>query len=328
MVKIGVVGYGYWGKNLVRNFSQLKEVQIVCVADKNSKNIDLLRVNHPGINSTQDMMDIIKDPGIDAVVVATPAISHFEVAKLCLENKKHVFVEKPLALTVEDGEELVRLSRKNKRIMMVGHLMEYHPAVRKLKEYIVNGDLGEIYYLYSQRVNLGKVRIDENALWSLAPHDISMILFLLDSYPEEVSATGESYLNKKIEDVIFFTLRFPSRIIAHIHVSWLDPDKIRKLTVVGSRKMAVFDDMSLHEKIKIFDKGVPSHDALSLRFGDIHIPALDASEPLKNECQHFIECIREGREPLSNGADGLRVLKILCMAQKSLKAGGKPFRLS
>jgi len=310
MVKIGVIGCGYWGKNLVRNFSQLKDAQIACVADKDSKSLDLLKVNHPGVNSTLDMRDVIKDPDIDAVVVATPAISHFEVAKLCLDNKKHVFVEKPLALSVEDGEELVRLSKKNKKILMVGHLMEYHPAVRKLKEYIRNGDLGEIYYLYSQRVNLGKVRVDENALWSLAPHDISMILFLLDLCPEEVSATGESYLNKKIEDVI-----------------WLDPDKIRKLTVVGSKKMAVFDDMDPDEKIKVFDRGVPAEDALSLRFGDIHIPAIDTTEPLKNECRHFIDCVREGREPLSDGADGLRVLQVLCMAQKSLKAGGKPFRL-
>ncbi len=331
MIKIGLIGCGAWGKNLLRNFANLPGCVLISCCDENPKQMERLRPNYPGIEFTQDHKDIIENPNLDAVVISTPPASHFELCKSAILADKDVFVEKPLVLQVRDGEELVKLAEEKKKILMVGHIMEYHAATLKLKEYMDKGELGEIYYLYSTRVNLGKVRDMENALWSFAPHDISMILFLLEKEPVSVTATGKSYIQKGIEDVAFMTVHFADGVMAHIHVSWLDPHKDRKLTVVGSKKMAVFDDTQSAEKIWIYDKGVDTRldyntygEYLSLRTGDILIPKIGTTEPLKSECQHFVECVEKRKTPRSDGQDGLRVLKILDAGERSLEMQGSP----
>jgi len=334
MIKIGLIGCGAWGKNLLRNFSNLPGCELLSCCDKDPKQIEKLRPSYPKVEFTQDDKEIIENPNLDAVVISTPPVSHFKLCKAAILADKDIFVEKPLVLEVKEGEELVKLAEEKKRILMVGHIMEYHAATLKLKEYIAKGELGKVYYLYSTRVNLGKVRDIENALWSFAPHDVSMILFLLEKDPISVTATGECYLQKGIEDVAFMTMHFPDGVMAHIHVSWLDPHKDRKLTVVGNKKMAVFDDTRSAEKIWIYDKGIETkHDYstygeyLSLRFGDILIPKIESTEPLKVECQHFIECVQNRKTPRSDGKDGLRVLKVLDAAQRSLKMGGSPVKI-
>lgn len=265
----------------------------------------------------------------------TPAPTHASLAIAALSAGKHVFVEKPLALNFEDGLKVYEMAQQNKRILMIGHLLLYHPAVVKLKEYIKGGELGDILYLYSTRVNLGRIRQEENALWSLTAHDVSVALFLLDETPIEVAVRGESYLREGIEDVVFATLKFKKNVIAHIHASWLDPHKIRKFTVVGSKKMAVFDDMASAEKIRIYDKGVDrqqnygSYESfLTIRDGDIHIPKITMVEPLKIECQHFLDCIMSGRKPLTNAENGLQVLAVLTAAQQSLRSRGQPIKIN
>jgi predicted dehydrogenase len=334
VIKIGLIGCGAWGKNLLRNFSNLPGCVLLSCCDENPKQIEKLRPNYPKVKFTQDPKEIIENPNIDAVVISTPPASHFKLCKAAILTDKDVFVEKPLVLGVAQGEELVNLAEEKKKILMVGHIMEYHAVTLKLKEYIDKGELGKVYYVYSTRVNLGKVRDIENALWSFAPHDISMILFLLEKNPISVTATGECYLQKGIEDVAFMTMHFPDGVMAHIHVSWLDPHKDRKLTVVGNKKMAVFDDTQSAEKIWIYDKGVETkHDYstygeyLSLRFGDILIPKIESTEPLKVECEHFIDCVQNRKTPRSDGEDGLRVLKVLDAAQRSLKMGGTPVKI-
>jgi predicted dehydrogenase len=334
MVKVGLIGCGAWGKNLLRNFANLPGCVLVSCCDENPKQMEKLWPNYREVKFTQDYREIIENPDLDAVVISTPPASHFELCRSALLAEKDVFVEKPLVLQVKEGEELVRLAEEKKKILMVGHIMEYHAATLKLKEYLDRGELGEIYYLYSTRVNLGKVRDIENALWSFAPHDISMILFLLEKEPVSVSATGRSYIQKGIEDVAFMTIHFAGGVMAHIHVSWLDPHKDRKLTVVGSKKMAVFDDTQSAEKIWIYDKGVDARmdyntygEYLSLRTGDILIPKIETTEPLRSECQHFIECVEKRKTPRSDGMDGLRVLRILDAGEKSLKMQGSPVQI-
>jgi predicted dehydrogenase len=298
--------------------------------------IKKIQLNYPEIKFTQKKEDVLQDKDVDAVVIVTPPASHFELTRTALLNDKDVFVEKPMVLEVEKGKEILELSEKKNKILMVGHIMEYHPATLKLKEIIEDGELGKIYYLYATRVNLGKVRDIENALWSFAPHDISIILYLLDKEPLSVTASGECYIqrDKGIEDVVFMTMHFADGVMAHIHVSWLDPHKERKLTIVGDKKMAVLDDMQSSEKIRIYDKGVQTKldystygEFLSLRSGDILIPKLGSYEPLKAECQHFLDCVKERKTPRSDGRDGLRVLKVLAAAQKSLEKGGTPLEI-
>ena len=336
MIKIGLIGCGDWGKNLLRNFANLPGCVLLSCCDENPKQIEKLCSNYPGVKFTKDPTGIIENSNLDAVVISTPPASHFALSKAAILADKDVFVEKPLVLNVEEGEDLVGLAEKKKKVLMVGHIMEYHSATLKLKEYMDKGELGKIYYLYSTRVNLGKVRDIENALWSFAPHDISMILFLLEKDPISVTASGECYLQKDkgIEDVVFLNMQFEDGIMAHVHVSWLDPHKERRLTVVGERKMAVFDDSKSAEKIVIYDKGVNIKtdystygEYLSLRFGDILIPQIESTEPLKVECQHFIDCVQTRKPPRSDGRDGLRVLKVLDAAQRSLKMGGSPVEI-
>ena len=333
MITIGQAGLGYWGPNVLRNFVNLAECGVTKCCDIDPQQLEKIKRQYPFIKLTQDYNELVNDPEIEAIVIATSASTHYQLARKALEADKHVFVEKPITLDVGKAEELIELAEVRKRVLMVGHLLIYHPAVTKLKEYVDSGELGEIRYIYSSRLNLGKIRHDENAMWSFAPHDLSVALYLLGEEPEAVSAQGMAYLRPDIEDVVFIMVRFPQGKVAHLHVSWLDPHKVRRITVVGSRKMAVFDDMESAEKLRIYDKGVDNlhyssyGEFLTLRFGDIHIPRIDMKEPLQLECQHFLDCIQDHHRPLSDGPEGLQVLKILDAAQRSLKNAGQLVRI-
>jgi predicted dehydrogenase len=327
ILNIAVVGAGYWGKNLVRNFATAKRCSLKYVCDLDKKVLDSQKKSFPFIKTTSELGDVLGDAEIDAVVIATEVPTHFEIAQKSLEAGKHTYVEKPITLKAADAKILVELAKGKKLKLMVGHLLEYHPAVNYLKEMIDRGQLGQPYYMYTQRVNLGIVRQDENAWWSLAPHDISIICYLLGSEPVSVSAHGQCYLQKNIEDVVFATIKFADGKVANVHCSWLDPHKIRKMTVVGSEKMVTFDDMEATEKIRIYDKGAAiKHDittsyaeVISLRFGDIVIPKVPSGEPLALECRHFIDCVLDGTSIRSDGIEGLRVVRVLEAGQKSLK---------
>ena len=334
MKNLAIAGIGAWGKNLLRNFYSLAGDELVLACDSDEKRLAYVRSNYSRLETTARYDDIIKRDDIEAVILATPPSSHFETAMAAIKAGKDVFVEKPLVLSVADGEKLVEEADKNNCILMVGHIMVYHQATLYLKKQIESGELGKVYYLYASRVNLGKVRDIENALWSFAPHDISIILYLLDNDPVRVTSTGSAYLQPGIEDVVFTTLHFGDGTMAHIHVSWLDPHKDRKLVVVGSKKMAEFDDAQPAEKIRLYDKGVNTRqdyetygEYLAIRTGDIVIPQIPSSEPLADECRHFLECIEKRERPRSDGAEGLRVLRVLDAAQRSLEAGGAPVGL-
>ena len=328
IINIGIIGVGYWGPNYVRIFNELEQSKISCCCDVDGAKPDQIKRTNPFIETTKDYKDLLLASDVDAIVVSTPASTHYKIVKDCLVAGKDVLVEKPIALNSKDAEELVNTAKKEKRILMVGHTFVYNSVVQKLKDYIYNGDLGDIYYLHFSRTGLGPIRKDVNAMWDLAPHDISMLLYLLEDMPTEVSAKGQSYLQEGVEDVVFMTLRFPENILASIHVSWLDPYKIRRVTVVGSKRMAVFDDVNKLETLKIFDKGIDRYGEksyadygefqLEIRDGDVHIPKIVMGEPLKNQCKHFIECVRERKEPLTNGEEGLKVVRILEAAQESL----------
>ena len=330
-IGLGMAGLGHWGPNLLRNFAALPGCEVRICCDREPAALERASKQYPSLAVTREFDDLLAAP-IDAVVIATPAPTHFQLARAALLAGKHVFVEKPITLDLAHAQELIRLAEERGRVLMVGHLLEYHPAVERLSQLIASGELGELRYIYSQRLNLGVVRRDENVMWSLAPHDISVLLMLLGGRPVEVSAQGVAYLQPGVEDVVFLAVRFDNGRLGHVHVSWLDPHKTRRFTVVGERKMAVFDDMESTEKLRIYDQGVvPQYtsygEALTLRFGDIHIPRVDMREPLKLECQHFADCVREGRQPRSDGHDGLRVLRVLAAGQQSLDQGGVPVRV-
>ena len=334
MIVLGQVGLGYWGPNLLRNFQALPTARVKMLCDLSTEALAHAGERYPELLRTTEYADLLRDPEIGAVVVSSSATTHYRLARAALEAGKHVFVEKPIALRENEAENLIRLADERDLVLMVGHLLLYHPAVTKLKELLDGGQLGDVYYLYSERRNLGKVRHDENAMWSLAPHDIAVALYLLGEMPAAVSAQGQAYLQPGIEDTVFFTLRFADGRLAHSHVSWLDPHKVRRLTVVGSRQMAVFDDVEPSEKLRIYDKGVdrmPEYasygDALTLRFGDIYAPHLEMQEPLRLECQHFVDCVAHGRQPLSDGRNGLAVLRVLERLQRSLDSEGSLVRL-
>jgi len=335
VIGIGVVGTGDWGANLVRNFASLPGTRLVALCDSDAQRLARTAAQHPGARACARAEEVAEDAAVQGVVVSASAVSHYPIARAMLQAGKDVYVEKPLALQVSHAEELVRLAAERGRILMVGHLLIHHPGVRYLKGMVERGDLGELYYIYSQRVNLGKVRRDESALWSFAPHDLSVILHLLGMEPIDVVARGSAFLQGRVEDVVFVDLRFPGGKLAHVHVSWLDPHKLRKFTVVGSQKMVVFDDMEASEKVKVYDKGVDRAgqvvsygDALTVRSGDIVIPRISLQEPLRIECQQFVDCIRERRAPITDGQDGLRVVRVLAAAQASLDQGGAPVALS
>jgi len=331
-VKLAIVGVGDWGKNLVRCFRQLPSVSIKFCYDINLEKMRGIQALFPEISPVSNFKEILKDREVEGVVIATSEKAHFSLAKEALLARKNVFIEKPMAFSVAEAEGLLRLAKKIKKKIMVGHLLEYHPGINKLKEMIKSGELGRVYYVYSQRLNLGKINKQANVLWIFGPHDISTAVYLLDKEPLMVSAIGESYLQNGIEDVVFLNLYFPENVIFHIHLSWLDPHKIRKTTVVGSRKMAVFDDMEATEKIKIYDKGISGKynsygDAITLRFGDIYIPKLKMTEPLLLECEHFIDCILKDRAPKTDALSGLRVVKVLEAAQESLSHKGRIIKI-
>ncbi|NIM03354.1 Gfo/Idh/MocA family oxidoreductase [bacterium] len=333
-MNVALIGAGYWGPNLARVFFELPGCNLHTICDKKRERLDSIKASFPNINTTQEYKSLLGSPELEAIAIATEAQYHYEIAREFLLAGKHVFVEKPLALNSKECEDLIDTAKAKNRVLMVGHLLEYHPAVAKLKELIDSGDLGKIYYIYSQRVNLGEIRRYENALWSFGPHDISVVLYLLGEEPESVNALGQSYLQENIQDVVFVNLHFKDKRMAQVHISWLDPHKIRKFTIVGSKKMAVFDDMESSEKIKIYDKGAESPgkyatygESITLRIGDINIPKIDMKEPLKIEVQHFLECIRENKCPLSDGVDGLRVVRVLEAAQKSMENYGVLMKL-
>ena len=331
MIQLGVIGVGGWGKNLARNYYQIAECKLKYVCDLDTVKLRQIQNQLPGTTTTTRWQDLLEDAELQAIVIATTAASHYALCKVALLAGKDVYVEKPFVLEVAEAEELIQLASDQGRILMVGHLLEYHPVVNRLKQMIESGELGDIYYIYNQRVNLGTVRGDENSLWNFAPHDISSILYLLGEQPTDVSARGQSYLQPGIEDVVFLSLNFGGKRMAHIHVSWLDPHKVRKITIVGSKKMAVFDDLEGTEKLKIYDKGAAPNldyntfaEYIALRFGDITIPYMKIGEPLQIECRHFLDCVRTRTQPLSDGLDGLRVVKVLDAAQRSLKSNGMP----
>jgi predicted dehydrogenase len=324
VVRLGVAGLGYWGPNLARNFDALPGCELTWVCDADCPAGEPVAARFPSARFTQNLSDLLEDPRLDAVVLATPVPTHATLAETVLQAGKHCFVEKPLAQTVADAERTVAAARASDRVLMVGHLLEYHPGVVALKELADSGELGPIRYLYSNRLNLGKLRADENALWSLGAHDISVVLLLAGEEPCEVEAHGESYLREGIEDVVFAFLRFPSGLAAHLHLSWLDPHKERRFTVVGARRMATFDDMELERKVTVYDKGFDQHSSsygeYITRSGDIWSPRVSNREPLRLECEHFVECIRAGRTPLSDGGSGLRVVRVLEALQQRLDA--------
>jgi len=322
LTKIGVAGLGYWGPNLARNFDELAELTWLC--DIDPALLERFGRRHPQARLTGSFDDLLADPALEAVVIATPVVTHYELSRQALAAGKHVFVEKPMALHAGEAEELCALAEERALVLLPGHLLLYHPAVDKLKELIDSGELGEIRYVYGNRQNLGKFRTDENALGSLGAHDLSVILHLVGEEPSEVWARGESYVHPPVEDVVFCFLRFPSGKLAHMHLSWLDPQKIRRMTVVGSKKMAVFDDMELERKVTVYDKGeepppLGTYGEWQTRTGDIYVPKIPSDEPLRLECQHFLELVRGNGDVLAAARDGAAVVRALEQLQSSLE---------
>jgi predicted dehydrogenase len=330
-LKVGVIGAGAWGKNHVRTLAGLPETELTAVCDLDPAVRDRLARQHPSTFVTDSVPALLAR--VEAVVIASSARTHAEMGRAAVEAGVPALVEKPFALTVPDAEGLAELSARRGVPVLAGHLLEYHPVVEQLRRLVTERALGDLYYLYSQRVNLGQVRPDENALWSFGPHDVSVALFLLGDVPCRVAAQGHSYLQPGIEDVVFLTLTFASGVVAHAQMSWLDPHKERRLTVVGSKQMAVFDDMQPREKLRIYDKGVerPEYrswgESLAVREGDIFIPRISNAEPLAAELRHFAQVVRGEATPRADAADGVRVIRVLDAASRSLAAGGAPVTL-
>lgn len=337
MVDFGLIGVGYWGPNLARNLSGLENGRLAWVCDARAEVLARAAVSYPSASTTNNIDELLRAPDLDAVVVATPAGTHFEIASRCLRGGKHVLVEKPLAMSSAECDELIRLAEDADLKLMVGHTFLYSPPVIKLKGLVDSGELGDIYYAYSTRANLGQIRRDVNAMWNLAPHDVSILLYLFGSVPWQVSARGITHIQEGIEDVVFMYLDFPNGVTAQVHVSWLDPGKVRKLTLVGSSKMVIYDDVDPDAKIRVLDKGVTKvannkpesfssfgEFQLLLRAGDVLIPKIAATEPLRTECQHFADCITNDQRPLTDGLHGRQVVRVLEAAQESMRLGFRP----
>lgn len=324
---IAVIGCGYWGKNLVRNFDQLGALRCICDASESS--LQAQGRHYPEVLLSTSFDSVLEDERIKALVIATPAVMHYEQVKRAIRAGKDVFVEKPLAVKYWQGRELVELAEARHAILMVGHILEYHPAVRMLKDLIRRGDLGRIHYVYSNRLNLGKVRQEENILWSFAPHDISVICSLIGDIPESVNASGGTYLQTGITDVTVSNLRFAEGTQAHLFVSWLHPHKEQRLVVIGDRKMAVFDDTAREGKLKIYDKGIEWRAGLPVPRQTSEMTLFhEETEPLRLECQHFLDCINDRSQPLTDGRSALRVLQVLEASQRSLERSGMPVTLA
>jgi predicted dehydrogenase len=319
-VVVGLAGLGPWGFNLARNFNEIAHVKWLC--DLDADRLAGLAARFPASTVTRRFEDVLEDPKVEAVIVATPVSTHAELAEQALHEGKHVFVEKPMGLSSTEAEELVERAAERGLVLMPGHLLLYHPGVRALKDLIDSGELGDVLYVYGNRQNLGTIRRDENALWSLGVHDLSVILHLIDEEPSELWARGESFLKQGVEDVVFCYLRFPSGKTAHMHLSWLDPHKMRRMTVVGSQRMAVFDDMELERKITVYDKAaeqpVGTYGEWRTRTGDIRSPRIPNDEPLRLECSHFLELIRGVGDPLHAARNGVAVVRVLEQLQSSL----------
>lgn len=331
-LKVGVVGAGMWGKNHVRTVASLADAELAAVCDTSDKTRERLARQYPSTLVTADVKALLDR--VDAVVVASPATTHATIALEAIAAGKPCLVEKPFALSVKDAEAVARAAADQRVPVLAGHLLVYHPAVERLRAMVQAGDLGRIYYLYGLRVNLGQVRADENALWSFGPHDVSVALYLLNDTPTRVAAQGHCYLQPKVEDVVFLTMEFAGGTLCHVQLSWLDPHKERKLTVVGAKQMAVFDDMESREKLRIYDKGVdrpPEYtsfgESLSVREGDIFIPRIPNVEPLAAELSHFVRVARGTETPRAGAADGVAVVRVLEAASRSLASGGAPVSL-
>jgi len=328
-LNVGIIGYGYWGPNLTRNFFEIPMSELVAIADVKNDRLQRAKNIYPNIFTTNEYSEFF-DMDLDAVIVSTPPATHYLIAKNCLEHGLHVLVEKPITLKSEHAKELIDLADSNGLTLMVGHTFEYNGAVMALKEFVDSGELGEIHYIDAARLNLGLFQNDSNVLWDLAPHDISILLYLLGEKPVSVSAQGMPCVFEGIYDVAYMNLIFPNRIPAYIHVSWLDPCKVRRVTVVGSKKMIVYNDLENEQKLKIYDKGVETpvytnggfnEFQFNYRSGDIVIPKIHMTEPLRKECQHFLDCIVNNELPRSSGDDGLSVIKILEAAERSMGNG-------
>lgn len=327
-VRIGVVGCGYWGPNLIRNFAEISESELVAVADLQEDRLAYIITRYPGVKAIRNYEDLF-EMGLDAVVVATPPSQHYAIALDCLKHGLHALVEKPFTLNSNHAQELVKVSREKGRVLMVGHVFEYNSAVHALKEIMDSGELGEICYISTQRLNLGAFNPALNVLWDLAPHDISILRFLLGADPVQISASGASVIQPDVIEIAFMCMLFPNNVHSHSRLSWLDPRKVREVTVVGDRKMAVYDDVSLDERIRIYDKGVdrPYTDSLGefhfqYHHGDVVIPAVKFREPLREECEHFLQCVKTGDSPRTDGCNGLAVVRILEAAEASMRDGG------
>jgi predicted dehydrogenase len=321
-VGIALAGLGYWGPNLARNFDALPDAELRWICDRDEAQLEAASARFASARGTSSLEEVLSDDDVSAVAIATPVPTHAELALRCFEAGKHVFVEKPLAQSVTEAEEVVAAAESSGRTLMVGHLLEYHPGLVRLRELADSGELGDIHYIYGNRLNLGKLRADENALWSLGAHDVSVVLRLAGEEPVECEANGASYMRPNVDDVVFCFLRFPSGLSAHLHLSWLDPQKARRFTIVGSKRMATFDDMARERKLTVYDKGFDedfnNYGEYVARSGDVWSPTVPNDEPLRIECQHFIDCVREGRSPRSDGASGLRVVRVLEALQSSL----------
>lgn len=334
MIRLGVVGAGHWGPNLINNFHTNERSSVSWVVDREERRLAAVADRFPGVRTSTELADLLADD-VDAVVVATPTSTHYEIAKAAIEAGKHVLVEKPLTNSVETCVELCELARKAKRLLMVGHVFVFNPASRQVKQCIDAGDLGRVYYISMVRTNLGPIRVDVDAAWDLAAHDISMASYWLDANPLSVSARGGSWINDDIADAVFATLRYPGEVLVNLHASWLNPRKVRDITIVGDKQMLTFDDTSLSEPLRIYDKQVDderSHPHLidslssfrmSIREGDIRIPNVTVSEPLKNECEHFLDCIQDGIQPLAGPREGLGVVRTLEAIDRSRSEQGR-----
>lgn len=330
---IGIIGCGHWGPNFIRNFNHIEGTFVKYACDLSASRLSHIKDMYPGIITTQNFLQVLKDRQVDAVVIATTTDTHYRLAKEALLYNKHVLIEKPIATGISQAEELITLAEDNRRTLMVGHIFKFNPAINKLKWLIDRKELGRIYYMYSRRTNLGPLRKDVNAIWDLAPHDISIFNYLLNRTSISVAAKGEKYLPHNLEDVCFISLTFPGHIFAHIHVSWLDPKKVREIVVVGSKKMAVFDDLNTEHPLSIYDRCVmkkkfkQDYDSFEefkmiIKDGKIATPLLKKAEPLRSECSHFIECIRKDKKPLTDGKDGLETIRVLKAIQDSLSKNG------
>lgn len=337
MIRIGVVGYGYWGPNLVRNCFETAGIQVACVSDLRGDRLSLVQSRYPAVRTTRDSRELIDDPSIDAMAIATPVSTHYELALRALQEGKHVLVEKPLASNVDQVQHLMDVARKRNRVLMVDHTFVFTGAVRKIRELVESGSLGEIYYYDSVRVNLGLFQHDVNVLWDLAVHDLSIMDYVLPFRPCAVSATGLSHVPGGTENIAYLTLFFEGSQIAHIHSNWLAPVKLRRTLIGASRKMIVYDDLEQSEKIKVYDKGITLNNhqnpeklyqmLVGYRTGDMLAPQIDGTEALRREIDHFVHCIEQEKEPITGGSAGLRVVEILEAASQSIAQRGKPVEL-